>query len=184
MRHSFAFVGAIMMIAALVLYVFRGIVFDVRPGEEPFVSGSMVGMEIDRNTDPPLTAALQKMMDDAQWIACVPLIGLEKLARTQAGTGAKTLKGADVAAVLGAKKIESLGNIQRLPYSPEFKAALNKYVDYSLVSMTDILKQFTNADDFVDLDRVAKALAETRNGYCKLGTNFGTSGNFLTGTSP
>lgn len=182
MRKSFAFVGAVMMIAALMLYVCRGIIVDVRP--EPFVSGGIVGMEISRTADPPLTAALQKMMDDAQWLACVPVISLEKMARAQAGTGAKTLKGADVAAVLGAKKIASMADIQRLPYSPEFKAALNKYVDYSLVSMTDILKQFTNADDFVDLDRVAKALSETRKGYCLLGVNFGTAGNFLVGTAP
>ena len=181
MRKSLAYVGAAMMVAAITIYATRGYVLGGR--KEPFAADDIVGMEIDRNTDPVLVAAMQKMMDSAQWLSCVPLIQLEKMARTQSSTGAKTLKATDVTAVIDARKTAAMANIKRLPYSPEFKAGLNKYVDYSMTSMSDILKQFSNADNFVDLDAVAKALSETRAGFCKLGTNFGTGNSFLNGTA-
>jgi hypothetical protein len=181
MRKSMALAGTFMMAVAVSIYILRRFCTEGR--REPFENGSFVGMEIDRRTDPALSAALQKAMDGTQWLACVPLIQLEKMARAQIATGAKTLRSSDISSVVLAKKIEAQANVKRLPYSPEFKAGLNKYVDYSMTSIRDILAQFSNADGFVDLERVAKALSDTRGGYCKLGTNFGSGGSFLVGVA-
>lgn len=181
MRPALAYTGVALMLAALALYAYRTHVLDGRP--ETFAVQNTVGMEIDRGTDPALTAALQKLADSSQWLACVPVIQLEKMALAQTGTGVRTLKALDVLGVLNTQKFAAMAYIKRLPYSPEFKAGLNKYVDYAMSAIASIIKQFTNPDGFVDMTSVATAMTELRRGYCTLGTNFGSGNSFLPATA-
>ena len=180
-RGKLALALALALAVSLACWAFRrrG---GATPAAETFASGDVVGAHIERNAEPALVAALQKMMASAQWLACVPAIQLEKIARTQAGTGVAAIKAAGVLDVLKQRKLDAMARIQRMGVSPAFKSDLIQYADYALSAMTDIVQQFTNADGFVNLADVADALVAFRGGYCQLPTNFGTGNSFLPAT--
>lgn len=182
MRSSLMWLGIFMMVAATCFFLSRRALASGGSCQESYTSGDIVGMNIDRNTDPEVAAALEKLTKSAQWLACVPAIQLEKLATSQAGTGVATVKAYTIVEALKKQKNSVLVYIRRLGVSPAFKSGLIQYAEYVLSAVTDMVDQFTNSDGFVDLNQVAKSLSELRGGYCKLDRNFGLGNSFLPAT--
>ena len=150
---------------------------------EKYTSGDVVGFQLDRAAEPAVVAAIDKMMQSANWLGCVPAIQLEKVARGQASTGVSTIKAGTILEVMKTRKNDTLARIQRLGISPTFKAGLVQYAEYVLSAFTDMVNQYTNKDGYVDLAKVADSLKDFRGGYCaNLPRNFGTGNSFLPAT--
>lgn len=172
----------LIIIAALVSWRAFGHGSATSAVKESYSSGDIVGFQLDRATEPAVVAALDKLTQSAQWLACVPAIQLEKVARDQVKTGVSTIKASAVLETMKTRKNQALARIQRLGVSPTFKAGLIQYADYTLTAFSDMVQQYTNADGFVELSKVADSLKDFRAGYCKLPTNFGAGNSFLPAT--
>lgn len=175
--------GALIAGVVMCLYFYRS---EIQPPRkhEMFISGDVVGFAVDQETDAELLAALDTLSESAQWLACVPAIQLEKIALSQSSTGVTTIKAYDFLTVIKAKKEALLADIKRLPYSPEFKSGIVRYAEYVVSAFTDIVKQYTDGDGYVNLKAVADGMSEMRGGYCSnLKTNFGIGNSFLPATA-
>ena len=149
---------------------------------ESFVSGTTVGFQIDRGSDPEVVAALDGLTGTVQWMACVPAYQLLGLLKKQADTGLTTIKADTVLENLRARKTSALAAIQRLGVSPTFKSQLIQFAEYTLSSFSDIVKTLQNADGFIDLQQAIEQLKQLAEGYCSPpvgGANFGQGNNFI-----
>jgi hypothetical protein len=176
--------GVLVATIILCLYCYRSEFKPPRDHDEWFVSGDVVGFAVDPTVDQELLVALDKLMESAQWLACVPAIQLEKIALAQSNTGITTIKAYDFMTAMKTRKNALMAELKRMPYSTDFKAGLMRYADYVLTAFGDIVKEYTDPDGFVNLKAVANAMSELRGGYCaNLTTNFGVGNSFLPATA-
>ena len=101
--RALAIAVVLVVIAALVSWraFGRG---SVVAAKESYSSGDVVGFQLDRAAEPAVVAALDKMTQSAQWLACVPAIQLEKVAREQVRTGVSTIKASEVLETMKTRK--------------------------------------------------------------------------------
>ena len=129
---ALAIAVVLVAIAALVSWRAFGRGAILAPAKESYSSGDVVGFQLDRAAEPAVVAALDKMTQSAQWLACVPAIQLEKVAREQVRTGVSTIKASAVLETMKTRKNAALARVQRLGVSPTFKAGLIQYSSSSI----------------------------------------------------